>query len=221
MLKVYDIAVKKLIEVFSNKIPVVGLQNDDTTDTAESVMSQTGLNSEQDLSSFPVISVFRGPNLTITDGSATKRPSTYLGYQVNTKKGPAYLVSMRGDLEYTIDVFDTTRASAEKIALQLYFRLRNNPQVEVSFDFEDFNYKAESIADLQMGNEISNQRVNDKSKTQVYKIRSTFTLTNAIIYDLIGKSPISDIKYNIKIKMIEGREIVENPPQVINKLNKQ
>lgn len=208
MLKAYDISVKKLIEVFSNKIPVVGLQNDDTTDTSESVMSQTGMSDNADVSSFPVISVFRGPELTINDGSKTKRPSTYLGYVEDTLKGKAYLVSMRGNLNYTIDVFDTTRASAEKIALQLYFRLRNNPQIEAEFYFKDFEYKVTCIADIQMGEEISNVKVQDKSKSQIYKIRMNFSLVNANIYDLIDKEPITDIRYRIDVTMEGSNRLV-------------
>lgn len=207
MLKAYDIAVRDLIKVFTNKIPVVGLQNEDTTDTSESVMAQNGLDSNSDGSSLPVISVFRGPELTITDGSITKRPSTYLGYEQITPNGPAYLVGMRGDLEYTIDIFDTTRASAEKIALQLYFRLRNNPQVSVKFDFTDFNYTAEAISDIQMSSEIINQRVNDKSKSQIYKIRIKFKLINAIIYDLLAKDPITEIKYSVKVSKESSDEV--------------
>ena len=199
MLKAYDTSVKKLIEVFANKIPVVGLRNDEGTDNSESVNSQTGLKNVEDLSSYPVISVFRGPDLTVVDGPMTKRPSTYLGYKVETSKGVAYLVSIRSNLSYTIDVFDTTRASAEKIALQLYFRLRNNPQIEVDFDFKDFNYSTKCIADLQMGEGIVNQRVNDPSKSQIYKIRMTFSLVNANIYDLLAKDPITEIKYNIEV----------------------
>lgn len=206
MLKAYDISVKKLIEVFANNIPVIGLQNDDSTETSESVMAQASGNSVNDVSSFPVISVFRGPELTITDGAMTKRPSTYLGYVESTSKGPAYLVSMRGDLEYTIDVFDTTRASAEKIALQLYFRLRNNPQIDVTFDFKDFDYQVNSISDLQMNEGISHQKINDKSRSQVYKIRMGFKLANVLIYDMLGKEPITEIKYSIEVRQIGGAD---------------
>lgn len=204
MLKAYDIAVKKLIEVFANKIPVVGLQNDDSTEASESVMSQTGLSSGHDVSSFPAISVFRGPEILIEDGSKTKRPGTYLGYVEKTSKGPAYLVSMRSNLNYTIDVFDTTRASAERIALQLYFRLRNNPQIEADFNFGDFDYSVKCIADLQMGEEISNVKVQDKSKAQFYKIRMTFSLVNANIYDLLGKEPINNFRYYIDVRLEGG-----------------
>ena len=222
MLKAYDIAVKKRIEIFANKIPVVGLQNDDTSENSESVMSQTGLPDNKDISSFPVISVFRGPEITIEDGSKTKRVSTYLGYEENTVRGPAYLVAMRGSLGYTVDVFDTTRASAEKIALQLYFRLRNNPQIEADFYFKDFDYTASCIADIQMGEEISNVKVQDKSKAQVYKIRMTFSLINVNLYDILGKDPISEIKYKIDVNILGSDRLVqEEGPPVIDKSIKQ
>lgn len=207
MLKAYDVSVKNLIKVFSNKIPVIGLQNDDSTANSESVMTQAGLESNQDITSFPVISVFRGPDLKITDGSITKRPGTYLGYTVNTAKGTTYLVGMRGEVNYTVDVFDTTRASAEKIALQLYFRLRNNPQIDVTFDFKDFQYSAQATADIRMDEEVSHQAINDKTKAQVYKVRMGFTLSNVMIYDLLAKDPIAEIKYNIEVKQVGGTKI--------------
>ena len=220
MLKAYDLSVKNLIEVFTNNIPVIGLRNDDSSDNSESVNSQTGLSHPEEISTFPVISVFRGPDIKVVDGSSTKRPSTYLGYVENTIKGPAYLVSMRCDLPYTIDVFDTTRASAEKIAMQLFFRLRNNPQVEVNFNFKDFDYSVSSIADIQMGEEITNTRVNDSSKAQVYKIRMGFTLVNANIYDLLGKEPIKEIRYKVDVNLDDSSEIIseEGPPnfKIIN-----
>ena len=186
MLEAYDISVKKLIGIFANKIPVVGLQNDDNTENSESVMTRSETAPGSGISSFPVISVFRGPEINITDGSITKRSSTYQGYSVKTPRGLAHLVAMRGNLHYTVDVFDTTRASAEKIALQLYFRLRNNPQIDVKFDFKDFEYQAECSADIQMEEDISHQKVNSASSAQVYKIRIGFTLSNVNLYDLIG-----------------------------------
>ena len=200
MLKAYDIAVKDLIKVFAPNIMVVGLQNDDSTDEGEAAVAQAGKDTPEDKISYPIISVFRNPEIDITDGSMTKRASTSEGYSSLSESGERVisLVAMRSTLTYTIDVFDVTREAAEKIALGLYFRLRNNPEIKATFEFEDFNKSVECKAEIELKPGITNVRVNDKSKSQLYKIRFSFDLVNANIYDLIDKEAI---EYSIKVSL--------------------
>lgn len=205
MVKAYDIAVKKLIQVFVPNIKVVGLQNDDSTDTSESVVSQAGANTEEDKVSLPVISVFRNPDIEITDAPQTKRASTAKGYEgYDEEKGVAVsLVAMRSTLTYTVDVFDVTRAAAEAIAVKLFFRLRNNPEIVAEFNFDDFDYQTTCKADIQLENQITNSRINDKEKAQCYKIRFSFKLVNANIYDLIDRDPIKQINYRVSVRLVD------------------
>ena len=187
MLKAYDVGVKKLIEVFAPNIKVIGLQNDDSTDTSESVMSQAGKNSPEDKISFPIISVFRNPSIEIIDGAMTKRSSTYQGYQVREGDRVLSLVTLRANLEYTIDVFEVTRAAAEEIALKLFFRLRNNPEIVTTFDFDEYGYSLNCTSTIQLEDSIENQRVNSADKIQCSKLRFSFKLANVNIYDLLDK----------------------------------
>ena len=203
MLKAYDIAVKDLIKVFAPNIMVVGLQNDDSTDEGEAAVAQAGKDTPEDKISYPIISVFRNPEIDITDGSMTKRASTSEGYGSLSESGERVisLVAMRSTLTYTIDVFDVTREAAEKIALGLYFRLRNNPEIKATFEFEDFNRSVECKAEIELKPGITNVRVNDKSKSQLYKIRFSFDLVNANIYDLIDREAIRFIEYSIRVSL--------------------
>ena len=203
MLKAYDIAVKDLIKVFAPNIMVVGLQNDDSTDEGEAAVAQAGKDTPEDKISYPIISVFRYPEIDITDGSMTKRASTSEGYGSLSESGERVisLVAMRSTLTYTIDVFDVTREAAEKIALGLYFRLRNNPEIKATFEFEDFNRSVECKAEIELKPGITNVRVNDKSKSQLYKIRFSFDLVNANIYDLIDREAIRFIEYSIRVSL--------------------
>ena len=203
MLKAYDIAVKDLIKIFAPNIMVVGLQNDDSTDEGEAAVAQAGKDTLEDKISYPIISVFRNPGVNITDGSMTKRASTSEGYGSLSESGERVisLVAMRSTLTYTIDVFDVTREAAEKIALGLYFRLRNNPEIKATFEFEDFNKSVECKAEIELKPEITNVRVNDKSKSQLYKIRFSFDLVNANIYDLIDKEAVRFIEYSIRVSL--------------------
>lgn len=202
MIKAYDIAVKKLIQIFANKIPVVGLQNEDGSDGAESVMAQVANKTEKDKIPFPIISIFRSPEINITDGSVTKRAGTAEGYSwVNKETGELVsLVAMRATLAYTIDIFDVTRASAEEVALKLYFRLRNNPEVNATFKFKDFDHTEECYAEIQMNPEVTNVRVNDKGKTQMYKIRFSFNLVNANIFDILVRDLPRLLDYEVIVK---------------------
>lgn len=203
MIKAYDVAVKNLIQVFVPNIRVVGLQNDDNNDTPESTLLQAGVNSKEDKISYPIISVFRNPDIEITDAPQTKRASTARGYSEYSQEKDAVLslVAMRTTLTYTVDVFDVTRAAAEAIAIKLFFRLRNNPEISTEFSFEDFNYRVACKADIQLENQITNGRVNDREKAQCYKIRFSFKLVNANIFDILDKDPIKHINYSILVKL--------------------
>lgn len=120
MVKCYDIGVKKLIEVFANNIKVIGLASDDSSPEFENVFTQAGQDSPDGKLPFPIISVFRNPEIEITDGSMTKRASSAEGYtEVDSLQGLANsLVIMRTTLTYTVDVFDVAKASAEEIAIK-------------------------------------------------------------------------------------------------------
>lgn len=203
MLKAYDTAVKQLIEVFSNKIPVFGLQNEDT-ENDDAAITQAGKNSKEDKISLPIISVFRNPEILITDGSKTKRSSTAEGYSWEDSQGNALsLVAMRSTLTYTIDVFDVTRSSTEEIATKLFFRLRNNPQIEANFYFEEIDFAETCIAEIQLGETITHVRLNEKTKAQAYKIRFSFQLVNANIYDLLSRE-FPNLSYSILVKLDES-----------------
>lgn len=206
MIKAYDIAVKKLIEVFTNKIPVYGLQNEDSTENFESVMTQAGNETEGDKIPFPMISVFRDPKIEIVDDSRTKRASTSEGYTYisDNNKKIGKLVSMRAKLRYIVDVFDVSRASAEEIALKLYFRLRNNPQVTANFYFKEICHPIKCIADIEMEGDVTNIRVQSKDTPQIYKFRFTFDLVNVNLYDLIIKDRMDvDIRFRITVELAE------------------
>lgn len=203
MLKAYDIAVKNLIEVFAPNIRVVGLQNEDTTDTGEMAMAQAAKDSQKDQVSLPVISVFRNPTVMISDGSMTKRASTADGYSWLDSTGNRVisLVAMRSTLTYTVDVFDVTREAAETIALGLFFRLRNNPQIKATFNFEGLDKPIEADPEIELKSEITNIRVNDKNKSQLYKVRFSFDLVNANIYDILDREAIKYVEYSIKVSL--------------------
>ena len=206
MLKAYDVAVKNLIQVFTNNIPVVGLQNEDSTETNERTLSQAGLEKgEEDKIPFPVISVFRNPEVQITDGSMTKRASTAEGYSWEDEKGGVYsLVAMRATLQYTVDIFDVAKASAEEIATKLFFRLRNNPEIKVNFCLNDDPHIVEQcVAEIQMGNTLTHIRLNNNTTTQAYKIRFTFSLVNANIYDVLSKQ-YPNLVYTVTVKLAEN-----------------
>ena len=199
MIKIYDIGVKKLIETFSNKIKVIGLQNDDSGESSENLINQAGLESEEDKVSFPVISVFRNPEIEIIDGSTTKRPSTYIGYSEISEAVATKLVAMRANLSYTIDVFDVTRASAEEVALKLYFRLRNNPEIKVTFNMYD--YQVPCICEVALDPNITNTRTQSLDKSQMYKLRFSFKLLNVNIYDLISRELPTKIRWFITAEL--------------------
>lgn len=208
MLKAYDLAVKELIKVFAPNINVIGLQNDDTTDEGEASVTKAGLNAKEDKISYPIISVFRNPGIEIADGSITKRASTSEGYSSLSQDGERVLslVAMRSTLTYTIDIFDVTREAAEKIAIGLYFRLRNNPEISATFEFEDFNKSVTCKAEIELKSDITNVRVNDSGKSQLYKIRFSFNLVNANIYDIIDREAIKYIEYSIRVSLKERPE---------------
>ena len=199
MLRAYDKEVKKLIQIFAPKIKVIGLQNEDSTDSSESVMTQAGKSSKEDKVKFPLISVFRNPAIELIDGSATKRPSTSSGYQVRVGDSVLSLVTMRADLTYTVDVFDVTRASAEELAIKLFFRLRNNPDLKTTFNFKDFNQKITCTPTIELNETIENQRINSLEKAQCYKIRFSFKLANVNIYEILDKD-IPDLSYFISVR---------------------
>ena len=199
MFRPFDIAVKDLIQVFAKNIPVIGLQNDDTTDSSESVLSQVAKNSNEDKLSFPIISIFRNPEAEIIDASHTKRPSSVEGYSWDTENKAITLVTMRAKTSYTVDVFDVTRASAEEIALRLFFRLRNNPEVKATIDFPQAGHSEKCKAEIQLNPQILNARVNDKSKIQAYKIRFSFNLIGINLFDLISRE-WPELRYTITVE---------------------
>lgn len=201
MLKAWDKAVLEHIKLFTNKIPVVGLQNDDSSPSAESVVSQIDKGHSGEGPTFPAISVFRNPEVLISDSSVTKRAATSPGIsQIEGDKAISLLV-MRASLTYTVDVFDTTRASAEEIALRLYYRLRNNPQVSARTIFKDFKFYADCIADLHLKESLTNMETQGLKTSQIYKIRFSFTLDNVNLYDLIGRDLPKEIHYFVTVSL--------------------
>ena len=203
MVKTYDRAVLDLIKVFTNNIPVIGLQNDDTGDISESTFTQAGKKTPEDKVPLPLISVFRNPEIAITDSSVTKRPSMGVGYRWVDSEGYYSLVCMRTTLSYTVDVIGVSKASVEDIAVKLFFRLRNNPEIRVDFSFPDADYKTVCKAEIQLGDKLTHIRTNTPANSQLYKIRFTFNLVNANIYDLINK-PVTGITYSIEVKLNES-----------------
>lgn len=206
MVKSYDRAVKKLIEVFTNNIPVIGLQNEDSSENALEALKQAALNTKEDKIPFPLISVFRKPEIQITDGSQTKRASTEEGYLFEDGRGNrAELVAMRSTLSYAIDVFDVSKEAAEEIATKLFFRLRNNPQLEVKFSFPDLaGQEITCLPEIQLEPTIRHMRLNDSSKAQAYKIRIEFNLVNANIFDVITLPEFGDFTYHITVELLKS-----------------
>lgn len=195
MFQVYDIAIRDLIKVFTPGIPVLGLQNDDSSESSEMAMSQAS--GKDDKITFPVISVFRNPDIEITDGSMTKRASTSIGYSeidyINYSSNS--IVATRTTLGYTIDIFDLTRAAAEEIAMKLFFRLRNNPEVEVEFNFPGSSEPVICKAEIQLDQKVTNVRVQGLESSQLYKIRITLNLVNANVYELLERGIPKELRW--------------------------
>lgn len=203
MVKPYDLAVRDLIKIFAPGILVIGLQNDDND--LSSVMTQAGSKSgDESKIPFPIISVFRNPEIEITDGSVTKRAGTSDGYRDIDEENylANKLIFMRSTLTYTVDVFDTTRASAEEVATKLYFRLRNNPEIRATFVFPDFeNTSYECAAEIELDSAITNVRTNDLDNIQLYKVRFTFKLVNANLLDIISKELPREIRWTVTAEL--------------------
>lgn len=204
MVKPYDIAVKKLIQIFAPNILVIGLQNDDSSQSFESVMTQAGKDSKDDKIQFPVISIFRNPNIEITDGSVTKRAGTSEGFSEFDYENYTAdkLVFMRSTLGYTIDTFDVTREAAEEIATRLYFRLRNNPEIIAKFIIPGYENKSYNCAaEIELEPEITNIKTNDLNGSQLYKIRFGFKLVNANLFDIISKELPREIRWTVTAEL--------------------
>lgn len=215
MLDAYDKIVKCHIQSFltidgktKKQIKVYGLQNEDESN--EAVMSQAG--AENDKVEFPLVSVFRKPTIEVTDDSVTKRVSNYDGYTLlSDESGVGKLNCMRCTLQYAADVYAENKKTCEDIGTQLYFRLRNNPQLDVQIILPVKNSNGEIVSatcttDIVMGPNMTHLRSQLQTDSQLYKLRLEFSLKNCNIYDVTFRQ-FQKIEYSVVAK-IDGSQLV-------------
>lgn len=215
MLDAYDKIVKQHIQSFltingatKTKIQVYGLQNED--ESGEATFSQAG--AEKDQIIFPLVSVFRKPTVEITDDSVTKTVANYDGYSLfSDSSGEMKLNCMRCTLQYAVDIYAENKKTCEDIATQLYFRLRNNPQLEVQIILPVRNAKGEiesatCIVDISMGPNMTHLKNQLPTEAQLYKMRIEFSLKNCNIYDVTSRE-FQKLEYTV-IAKIDGSDVV-------------
>lgn len=198
MLNVYDQCLKKHIESFlsvgrgKHKIPVFGLQNED--ELGDSVYTQAG--AKTDKVGFPMVTIIRLPQILITDQAMTKRPANYAGYFLQETDIGVHLNVMRCDLSYAIDTYATNKKETEDLSIQLYHRLRNNPQLTVDIllpikNKDGLVENARCVCDIVMSPEIVHLKIQGTETPQVYRLRSQFFLKNVNLYDISAKEFVS------------------------------
>lgn len=210
MLNNYDKMLKNHIASFlkvgKRKIDIYGLQNDEQ----DSELAFTQAGSEKDKIKFPFLVLIRFPDILITDDSMTKRPANYEGYSLiedNDKK--ITLNCMRCELSYALDIYAENKKTTEDLAMQVYFKLRNNPNfnVEIKLPFKDDNgsqLTVSCIPDIVMDGTMSHLKTQDNLSAQLYRLRIKFILKNVNIFDFSEKEVIENINYEILVRLGES-----------------
>lgn len=207
MLNNYDKMLKNHIASFlkvgKRKIDIYGLQNDEQ----DSELAFTQAGSEKDKIKFPFLVLIRFPDILITDDSMTKRPANYEGYSLiedNDRK--ITLNCMRCELSYALDIYAENKKTTEDLAMQVYFKLRNNPNfnVEIKLPFKDDNgsqLTVSCIPDIVMDGTMSHLKTQDNLSAQLYRLRIKFILKNVNIFDFSEKEVIENINYEILVRL--------------------
>lgn len=207
MLNCYDKALKSHVESFlkvgKRKIKVYGLQNEDSEEDLG--FTQAGL--QTDTLVFPMVMLIRLPGIDITDNAMTKRPANYEGYLAIDGTSKVSLNVMRCSLHYVLDVVAENRKAAEDIGTQLYFRLRNHPNFNVSIslpikDSKGNTLSTECIPNLVLSNSLTHVRSNNNELAQLYRLRIELDLENVNIFDFENQMSY-DIDYRILVSLRE------------------
>lgn len=207
MLNNYDKMLKNHIASFlkvgKRKIDIYGLQNDEQD--GELAFTQAG--SEKDKIKFPFLVLIRFPDILITDDSMTKRPANYEGYSlIEDDDRKITLNCMRCELSYALDIYAENKKTTEDLAMQVYFKLRNNPNfnVEIKLPFKDEDgsqLTVSCIPDIVMDGTMSHLKTQDNLSAQLYRLRIKFILKNVNIFDFSEKEVIENINYEILVKL--------------------
>lgn len=207
MLNNYDKMLKNHIASFlkvgKRKIDIYGLQNDEQ----DSELAFTQAGSEKDKIKFPFLVLIRFPDILITDDSMTKRPANYEGYSlIEDDDRKITLNCMRCELSYALDIYAENKKTTEDLAMQVYFKLRNNPNfnVEIKLPFKDEDgsqLTVSCIPDIVMDGTMSHLKTQDNLSAQLYRLRIKFILKNVNIFDFSEKEVIENINYEILVKL--------------------
>lgn len=207
MLNNYDKMLKNHIASFlkvgKRKIDIYGLQNDEQ----DSELAFTQAGSEKDKIKFPFLVLIRFPDILITDDSMTKRPANYEGYSlIEDDDRKITLNCMRCELSYALDIYAENKKTTEDLAMQVYFKLRNNPNfnVEIKLPFKDDNgsqLTVSCIPDIVMDGTMSHLKTQDNLSAQLYRLRIKFILKNVNIFDFSEKEVIENINYEILVRL--------------------
>lgn len=209
--KVVKLHIEKFLKVGKRKISVIGLQNEE--DNQEDLFSQLGDTSDRII--LPAVSVFRKPEIDITDDAGTKRVSNYSGYLIyNGLTKNVSLNVMRCDLHYGVEVFGENKKVTEDLACQLFFRLRNNPnpvvKIQLPVKDDDGNYlEAECIPNIVMSDTMRHLKTQSKETEQLYRLRIDFTLQNVNIYDF-SLEEFYSIEYSVVAKLTGAKVILNS-----------
>ena len=215
MLNVYDKVLKNHISSFlkvgKKSIRIIGVQNEDSQE--ELMVTQEGL--KTDTLSFPIITLIRLPDIEITDDAGTKRASTYTGFLINTPDSPSKvsLTCMRCTLSYYIDIYAENRKVVEDIGMQLFFKLRTHPNINVLIslpikDADGNDISVKCVPDIILDKTMSHVRSQNLESAQLYKFRIKLELQNVNIYDFEFEE-LCNIEYKVLARLSSESEYLE------------
>ena len=210
MLFIYDKVLKKYVKSFlkvgNRQINVYGLQSDEANE--EMTFTQAG--AKNDKVEFPIVTILRFPDVNITDFSGTKRAGNYEGYYLIDEPNRKVTINfMRATLSYAIDIYAENKKTAEDLGMQLYFRLRNNPNPQVFInlpikDSEGKQFSIECVPNIVMNDQLTHLRSQNNENAQLYRFRLKFTLENVNIYDFSEKE-LYDFEYEVVAKLSHNK----------------
>lgn len=206
MINAYDKALKhhisQFLEIGDRIIRLVGLSDENAAD--ELLVDQIG--EKKDEVEFPVLSLIRLPRIEITDNPQTKRQQNYAGYSlIDEPDRKVSLNAMRCDLFYALDVWAENRKTVEDIGIQVYFRLRNNPNFKVTCLLPIKNEQGEQetgvcVPNLVLDPQMLHLKSPNDTLAQLYQYRMTFKLQNVNLYDYSIKQ-MYEIEYFVQAKL--------------------
>lgn len=206
MIHAYDKALKlhiaQFLQIGDRKVYLAGLQNEEDSD--DLLMNQIG--SKDDVTEFPVLSLIRLPRVEITDDAQTKRTQTYNGYYlIDQPDQKVTLNVMRCNLYYALDVWAENRRTVEDIGVQVFFRLRNNPNFKVINLLPVKNERGEQetgvcVPNIVLDAQMLHLKPQGDTLAQLYRYRMTFTLQNVNLYDYSMKQML-EFNYFVQAKL--------------------